>query len=41
MAEFIANHEHIAERDNRNLERDFINYFIDNIQFRRPNNNNR
>lgn len=37
MAEFIANHGN----DNRNLERDFINYFIDNIQFRRPNNNNR
>lgn len=34
MTEFIANHG----SNSRTLERDFINYFIDNIQFSRTNN---
>ena len=35
MTEFIANHS----GNSNNLERDFINYFIDNIQVSRTNNN--
>ena len=35
MTEFIANHS----GNSNNLERDFINYFINNIQVSRTNNN--